>query len=54
MSPEEKDNEVLRSAESISKMDNDGTGIDLLVIYFYGKIYKSGKRVFMREQESKD
>ena len=35
-------------------MENKGTGIDRIVMVFYGKTYKSGNFVFMREQESKD
>ena len=37
MFPEEKDNEVLRIAESILTRENAGTGIDQLVISFVGK-----------------
>ena len=42
MLPEEKNGEVLRSAESIPKSENSGGGIDQLAISFYGKTYKSG------------
>ena len=51
---ENKEDEVLRSAESILKRENAGTGIDILVMSFYGKTYKSGNQFFMRERESKD
>ena len=39
MIPKEKDNEVLKSAEIRPKRENTGTGIDRLVMYFYGKTY---------------
>ena len=42
ISPEEKEGEVLRSSESIPKMENSGAGIDRLVMLFDGKTYKSG------------
>ena len=42
MFPEEKDGEVLRSAESRPKRDIVGAVIYQLVISFYGKTYKSG------------
>ena len=41
MLPEDKDNEFLSITESIPKRDNTGTGIDILVMYFDGKTYKS-------------
>ena len=53
MFPKEKDGEVLRGAESRPKMENAGTGIYQLVIYFDSRAYKSGKRFFMRKQYSK-
>ena len=37
MFPEDKDGEVLRSAESIPKRENSGTGIYQLVMSFDGK-----------------
>ena len=42
MFPEEKDDGVLRSAESRPKRENSGAGIDQLVLTFDGKTYKSG------------
>ena len=42
MFPEEKDDGVLRSAESRPKSENSGSGIDQLVLTFDGKTYKSG------------
>ena len=48
ISPEEKDNEVLRIAESIPKRENSGGGIEQLVMSFDGKTYKSGKKYLMR------
>ena len=41
--PEDKDSELLRRAKSRPKRENLGAGIDQLVMYFDGKIYKSGK-----------
>ena len=41
MLSEEKDGGVLKRTESILKRDNTGAGIDRLVMYFYGKTYKS-------------
>ena len=40
MLPEEKDSEVLRSAESGPKRDNTGTGIYRLLMSFDGNTYK--------------
>ena len=50
MFPEEKYYEVLSIVEIRPKRENSGAGIDRLVIFFYGKTYKSGKYSFMREQ----
>ena len=47
MFPKEKYYEVLRSAKSIPKRENTGTGIDQFVMYFDGKIYKLG--IFVNE-----
>ena len=40
--PEDKDDEVLGRAEIRLKRENARSGIDLLVMSFYGKVYKSG------------
>ena len=42
ISPEGKDDEVLRVAESRPTRENTGAGIDQLVMSFYGNTYKSG------------
>ena len=39
--PEEKYDEVLKSAEGKPKMDNASTEINRLVMYFYDNTYKS-------------
>ena len=50
---EEKDNEVLRSAETGPKRENVSTGINRLVISFAANKYKPG--IFlMKKKESKD
>ena len=41
MLPEEKYDEVLKSAEGKPKMDNASTEINRLVMYFYDNTYKS-------------
>ena len=40
--PEEKDDEVLRSAESIPKREKAGAGIDRLLMSFDGRTYNLG------------
>ena len=47
MFPEEKYDEVLRRAESIPKRENDGAGIDRLVMFFMGT-HTSRGNFFMR------
>ena len=54
MFPEEASDEVFRIAKNIPKIENARAGIDRLVMLFYGKTYKSGKQLFMRDQYSKD
>ena len=49
--PEEEKCEYMRSAENIQKRQNSGSFIDRLVMEFYEKTYKSGNKLFMREQE---
>ena len=44
MFPEEANNEDLRSAEGRQKTQNNGTGIDRLVMYFDENTYNSGKK----------
>ena len=51
---EEVNDEKLRSAKSRPKRNNAGTGIYRLFVSFDGKTYKSGKKIFIEEQESKD
>ena len=46
--------EVLRGDKNRPKRENYITGIDRLVMSFDGKTYKSGKKFFMIEWESKD
>ena len=50
MFPEGATDEILRSAQKRPKRDTSGTGIDRLVISFDGKTYKSGNKLFIRDQ----
>ena len=51
MFPEDKDGEVLSSAEIRPNRQNSGAWIDRLVLSFYGKTYNSGEQFLIREQE---
>ena len=46
---ENKEDEVLRSAESIPKREKSGAGIDRLLMSFDGRTYNLGN-FFMREK----
>ena len=45
----EENDKDLRSAFDGPKRHNYGTGIDILVVQFYGNTIKSGNKLFMRE-----
>ena len=51
--PEEANDEDLRRSKIRPKIQNTGTDVYWLVMYFDRKSYKSGKQFFAKKQESK-